>query len=124
MNDRKASNIIKFDRDYHKKCYDHFDCEVDNNINMTHHENNDNDNDSNYNSEDEHNSDFSLSYANDENRDIDDDCDVEFEKTRSFLYRHFIISIVVNEIREKFNLVFIKITLLHVKKKTIIRECA
>ena len=108
---------MKIDRDHHKKCYDDCDCEVDDNINMINHENNDNDNDNNYDDEKKYDSDFNLSYVDDENRDIDDDYDVEFEKTRSFLYRHFIINIVVNEISKKFNFVFMKITLFYIKEK-------
>ena len=73
MNDKKTLNIMKINRDHHKKCYDDFDCEVNNNINLINHENNDNDNDNNYDNENEHDNDFNLSYFDDENRDIDDD---------------------------------------------------
>ena len=84
---------------------------------MINHENSDSDNDSNYDNENEHNSDFNLNYVNDENRDTHDDCDVELKEIRSFLYRHFIISIVVNETRKKSNLVFMMIILLHIKQE-------
>jgi len=71
------------------------------------------DSDSKYDSESDQDSDCSSVFANDKDLDTDDDCDAGLEETRSFLYRHFIIGIVANEILEKPNLVFMKATLLH-----------
>ncbi len=54
-------------------------------------------------------------YNCDKDCDTDDDCDIGPEETRLFLYRHFTISIVANQIPGKPNLVFIKATLLYTK---------
>ena len=94
---------MKIDRNYNKKYYNDFCCEVNDNINIINYKNNDNNNNNNYNNENEYYNDFSLNYIDDENRNIDNDYDVEFEKTRFFFYQYFIISIVVNEISKKFN---------------------
>ena len=65
----------------------------------------------------DNNSDSELSsiYADDRGSDTDDDCDAGPEETRTFLYRHFTITIVANETPGKPNLVFMKATLLHTK---------
>ncbi len=47
--------------------------------------------------------DFDSLYDYSKNCDIDDDCNAELEETRSFLYCHFIISIVVNRTSKKPN---------------------
>ena len=60
-------------------------------------------------------SDSGCLYNCDEDCDTDDDCDAGPEATRSFLYRHFTISIVANQTPGKPNLVFMKATLLHTK---------
>ena len=60
-------------------------------------------------------SDSGSLYHCDEDCDTDDDCDAGPEKTQSFLYRHFTISIVANQTPGKPNLVFMKATLLHIK---------
>lgn len=60
-------------------------------------------------------SDSGSLYNCDKDCDTDDDCDVGSEETRSFLYRHFTISIVANQTPGKPNLVFIKATLLYTK---------
>ena len=72
---------------------------------------NDSDNDSDSNSESE----SSSIYADDMDSDTNDDCDAGPEETRSFLYRHFTITLVANETLGKPNLVFMKATLLHTK---------
>ena len=58
-------------------------------------------------------SDSGSLYDCDEECDTDDYFDARPEATRSFLYRHFTISIVANQTPEKTNLVFMKATLLH-----------
>lgn len=73
------------------------------------------DSDSIYDSESDHDSDSSSIHADEEDLDTDDDCDTGPEETRSFLYRHFTISIVASETPGKPNLVFMKATLLHTK---------
>ena len=60
-------------------------------------------------------SEFSSTYADDRGSDTDNNCDAELEETRTFLYRHFTITIVANKTPGKPNLVFIKATLLHTK---------
>ena len=60
-------------------------------------------------------SDSGSLYGYDEGSDTDDDCNAGPEVTRSFLYRHFTISIVANRTAGKPNLVFMKATLLHTK---------
>jgi len=60
-------------------------------------------------------SDSGSLYNCDKDCDTDDDCDAGPEETRSFLYRHFTISIVANPTPGKPNLVFMKATLLHTK---------
>lgn len=60
-------------------------------------------------------SDSGSLYNCDEDCDTDDDSDAGSEKTRSFLYRHFTISIVANQTPGKPNLIFMKATLLHTK---------
>lgn len=67
--------------------------------------------------DDNSDSDLDLSCDYSENCDINDDCNAELEETRTFLYRHFSISIVANSIARKPNLVFIKATLLHTKEE-------
>lgn len=62
-------------------------------------------------------SDFDSLYNYSENCDIDDDCNAKLEETRLFLYCYFIVSIVVNRTSRKPNLIFMKTTLLHIKKK-------
>jgi hypothetical protein len=69
----------------------------------------DSDNDS------DNDSDSSSIYDCDADCDTDDDYDAGPEETRSFLYRHFTISIVANRTPGKPNLVFMKATLLHTK---------
>ncbi len=78
-------------------------CHVDGDFNTT----SDSDSDSD--------SDSGSLYNCDEDSDTDDDCDAGPEETRSFLYRHFTISIVANQTPGKPNLVFMKATLLHTK---------
>lgn len=87
------------------------------------------DNDFNTACDDDSNNDFSIVWENDsdsdfcsiynsddeENDDTDDECNAESEKTRTFLYEHFIIIIVSHSIFEKPNIVFMKATLLHIK---------
>jgi len=96
-------------------------CDVDNNTGTVSDENsdgdndNDNDSDSNYWSGNDHDSDSSSIYSDDEDADTDDEFDAGPEETRAFLYRHFTISIVANEIPGKPNLVFMNATLLHTK---------
>ena len=107
------------------------DCEVDSKL-IRHHDHDDedysdsniaydsdSDNDSNttYDDDDDSGSDLSLRNNVDEDCDTDDECTAEFEETRSFLYRHFTIYIVLSFIFEKFNMIFTKITLLHTKDK-------
>ncbi|SLM37821.1 Protein of unknown function DUF3435 [Lasallia pustulata] len=60
-------------------------------------------------------SDSGCLYNCDEDCDTDDDCGAGPEATRSFLYRHFAISIVANQTPGKPNLVFMKATLLQTK---------
>jgi len=60
-------------------------------------------------------SDSSSLYGYSEGSYTDDDCNAGPEETRSFLYRHFTISIVANRTPGKPNLVFMKATLLHTK---------
>ena len=60
-------------------------------------------------------SDSGSLYDYSEDCDTDDDCNAGPEETRSFLYRHFTISIVANRTPGKPNLVFMKATLLHTK---------
>ncbi len=61
------------------------------------------------------NGDSSSIYDCDEDCDTDDDCNTGPEETRSFLYRHYTISIIANPTPGKPNLVFMKATLLHTK---------
>jgi len=77
----------------------------------------DSDNDSNtaYDGDDDSDSDLSLRNNIDEDCDTDDECTAESEETRSFLYRHFTIYIVLSSIFGKPNTIFTKITLLHTK---------
>lgn len=72
-------------------------------------------NNSKYNSESDQDSDYSLVFTNNKNLNIDNDYNIGPEETWSFLYRYFTISIVINEILRKPNLVFIKATLLYTK---------
>ncbi len=65
--------------------------------------------------DDDSDSDLDSSCDYSEDCETDDDCHAGLEETRSFLYRHFTISIVANPIAEKPNLVFMKATLLHTK---------
>ena len=51
----------------------------------------------------------------DRGSDTDDDCDGGPEETRTFLYRHFTITIVANETPRKLDLVFMKATVLQTK---------
>ena len=60
-------------------------------------------------------SDFGSLYGYDEGSDTDDDYNAGPEETRSFLYRHFTISIVANPTARKPNPVFMKATLLYTK---------
>jgi len=60
-------------------------------------------------------SDFDSSCDYSEDCETDDDCYAGLEETRSFLYRHFSISIIANQIAKKPNLVFMKAILLHTK---------
>jgi len=60
-------------------------------------------------------SDLGSLYHYNEDCDTDDDIKAGPEETRSFLYRHFTISIVANQTPRKPNLVFMKATLLHTK---------
>ena len=83
------------------------DCEVDSDPGRISDDDSDNDSDSD--------SESSSIYAVDRDSDTDDDCDAGPEETRSFLYRHFTITIVANETPGKPNLVFMKATLLHTK---------
>jgi len=76
--------------------------------------------DSNSNNNSDNDFDLSCNYS--KNCETDNDCYTELEETRSFLYRYFSISIIVNQIAKKSNLIFIKTTLLYIKKKIIIRE--
>ncbi|MCJ1251465.1 hypothetical protein MMC30_008698 [Trapelia coarctata] len=62
-------------------------------------------------------SDSGSLYNCDKDCDTDNDYNAGPEKTRLFLYRHFIISIVANPTPEKLNLVFVKAILLHTKGK-------
>jgi hypothetical protein len=76
---------------------------------------------------DEVNNNFNESWSDNSDSDFDsldnysedgetnDDCNAGLEETRSFLYRHFTISIVANQTTKKPNLVFMKTTLLHTK---------
>ena len=66
-------------------------------------------------SSDDSDSDFDSSCDYSEDCETDDDCYAGLEETRSFLYRHFTISIIANQIAEKPNLVFMKAILLHTK---------
>lgn len=59
--------------------------------------------------------DTSSVYDKDNDCDTDNNCDAGSEKTQSFLYQHFIISIIPNLITGKVNMVFMKVTLLHTK---------
>jgi len=67
------------------------------------------------NSSDNSDNDFDLSCKYNKNCETNNDCYVELEETRSFLYRYFIISIIANQIANKPNLVFMKAILLHIK---------
>ncbi len=62
-------------------------------------------------------SDFDSSCDYIEDCKTNDNCYVELEETRSFLYCHFFISIIVNQIAKKSNLVFMKTILLHIKEE-------
>lgn len=109
--DKKVMKYIKIDEGNHVKSNCDGDtimsidatCHVDGNFNTIQDSDSDSDNDS------------SSLYNCDENSNIDDNCDAKSKETWSFLYRHFIISIVVNQTFGKFNLVFMKTTLLHIK---------
>ena len=130
MNSKKNSNKVNIDRNHQKKNHKNetvmfvdFDCDVDNDdFSTINDENNDRSNDNSDCDNDDYidndsDSDFNSIAVFDENLNIDDDCNVESEETRTFLYQHFIIIIVVNETSERFNLVFMKIILLHIKEK-------
>jgi len=66
--------------------------------------------------ENDSNSNFSLMYPiNNNDSDTDDNCGAGPEKTQAFLYQHFIIIIVLNETLRKPNMVFMKVTLCHIK---------
>ncbi len=71
------------------------------------------DDDSNNNND----SDFDLSCNYNENCEINNNCYARLEETRSFLYRHFIINIIVNQIIKKSNLIFMKTILFHIKEE-------
>jgi hypothetical protein len=68
-------------------------------------------------SDDNSDSDFDSSCDYNENCETNDDCYVGLEETRSFLYRHFFISIIANQIAKKSNLVFMKTILLYIKEE-------
>lgn len=63
------------------------------------------------------NNNSSSFYKYNENCDINNDCNIELEETRSFLYCYFIINIVVNRVIKKLNLIFMKTTLLYIKEE-------
>jgi len=66
--------------------------------------------------ENDSDSDFSLVYPiNNNDSDTDDNCGAGPEKTQAFLYQHFTIIIVFNETSRKPNMVFMKVTLRHIK---------
>ena len=106
-----------------------FDCEVDSKPTRLHDHDDedysdsdtaydsDNNNDSNTAYDDDSDSDDDLSLRNNivEDCGTDDECTAGSEETRSFLYRHFTIYVVLNSTPGKPNTVFTKITLLHTK---------
>lgn len=101
------------------------DCDVDNNdySSTTNDESssrsNDDDNDSDSDSHNDNDSDngFDSIDIYDKGLNTDDDCDARSKETRTFLYRHFIIIIVVNETSRRPSFVFMKVTLLHIKEE-------
>lgn len=117
----KLNNInMNAERNTHCKCINdiamiiNFDCKFDSDFSTAF--NDDSDNNFNIIYKNDSDNDFSLMYHTDnDDCDINDNCDVEFKKTRAFLYRHFIIVIAFNEIFKKFNMIFMKVTLLHIK---------
>ena len=98
------------------KLYDH-DNKNYKESNIAYNSNSDNDFNTTYNNDDNSDSDLSLNNNIAENCDIDNKCTAEFEETRSFLYQHFTIYIVLSFIFEKLNTIFTKITLLYIKDK-------
>jgi len=96
------------------RVYDHDD-EGYSDSNTAYDSDSDNDSNTTYDGDDDSDSDLSLRNNIDENCDTDDECTAEFEETRSFLYRHFTIYIVLSSIFGKLNTIFTKITLLHIK---------
>jgi len=98
-------------------------CEVDEDSNMASNSNDNSDSDSSsifdcdesYHIDDNNDDDSSFVYDDDENCDIDDDCNIGPKETRSFLYRHLTIMIIANPTMGKLNLIFMKVTLLHIK---------
>ncbi len=62
-------------------------------------------------------SNFDLFYNYNKNCETDNNCYTELEETRLFLYCYFTISIIVNQIAEKSNLIFIKIIVLYIKEE-------
>jgi len=83
--------------------------------NTTYNSNSDNDSNTTYNNSDNSGSNLSLRKNVDKNCNIDNKCTAESEETRSFLYRHFTIYIVLSSTLGKSNTIFTKITLLYTK---------
>lgn len=105
--------IVDFDCEINKNFYLIFDCDDNNDsdFNLIFHcdKNCDIDNNNNDNS--------NLIYNRNKNCNIDDNYNTRSKETRSFLYQHYIISIIANSTPKKFNLVFMNVTLLYTKKK-------
>ena len=61
--------------------------------------------------------DDSTDYDSESDDDIDDGFDASLEETRSLLWRHITFIIVFNSISEELNILFVKVTLIHIKEE-------